>query len=87
MRFGGAELGQGADTVVAQMAAQALGVPYSLVDILSCDTALTPDGGITSASRTTFMSGNAVLEAAPLFLEKLRAAMPGETAHYERVSG
>lgn len=76
VRFGGAELGQGADTVVAQIAAQALGIPYSLVDILSCDTALTPDGGITSASRTTFMSGNAVLEAAPLFLEKLRAAMP-----------
>jgi aldehyde oxidoreductase len=76
VRFGGAELGQGADTVVGQMAAQALGVPYSLVDVLGCDTALTPDGGITSASRTTFMSGNAVLEAAPLFLAKLRAAMP-----------
>ena len=76
IRFGGAELGQGADTVVAQMAAQALGVPYSLVDVLGCDTALTPDGGITSASRTTFMSGNAVVEAAPLFLQELRAAMP-----------
>jgi len=79
IRFGGAELGQGADTVVAQMAAQSLGVPYSLVDVMSCDTALTPDGGITSASRTTFMSGNAVVEAAPLFLEKLGVAMPGET--------
>jgi selenium-dependent xanthine dehydrogenase len=79
VRFGGAELGQGADTVVAQMAAQALRVPYALVDILSCDTARTPDGGITSASRTTFMSGNAVIEAAPLFLERLHAAMPGTT--------
>jgi aldehyde oxidoreductase len=76
IRFGGAELGQGANTVVAQMAAQALGVPYSFVDVLGCDTALTPDGGITSASRTTFMSGNAVVEAAPLFLGRLRAAMP-----------
>jgi CO/xanthine dehydrogenase Mo-binding subunit len=80
IRFGGAELGQGADTVVAQMAAQALGVPYSLVDVLGCDTALTPDGGITSASRTTFMSGNAVVEAAPLFLERLRAALPDGTS-------
>jgi CO/xanthine dehydrogenase Mo-binding subunit len=62
--------------VVAQIAAQALGIPYSLVDTLSCDTALTPDGGITSASRTTFMSGNAVLEAAPQFLAELQAAMP-----------
>jgi CO/xanthine dehydrogenase Mo-binding subunit len=47
------------------------------VDVLACDTSLTPDGGITSASRTTFMSGNAVVGAAPLFLEQLRAAMPG----------
>jgi aldehyde oxidoreductase len=78
VRFGGAELGQGADTVIAQIAARALGVPYSLLDVLGCDTALTPDGGITSASRTTFMSGNAVLEAAPLFLEKLEAVMPTE---------
>jgi aldehyde oxidoreductase len=80
VRFGGAELGQGADTVLAQMAAQALGVPYTLIDVLGCDTARTPDGGITSASRTTFMSGNAALEAASLFLEKLRAELPGEAA-------
>jgi len=76
VRFGGADLGQGADTVIAQMAAQALGVPYALIDVLACDTARTPDGGITSASRTTFMSGNAVVEAAPLFLEQLRAELP-----------
>jgi len=73
VRIGGADLGQGSTTVVAQIAAQALGVPYTLVDVLACDTARTPDGGITSASRTTFMSGNAVVEAAPLFLAKLRA--------------
>ncbi len=76
VRFGGAELGQGAETVVAQMAAQALGVPYDLVDLLACDTARTPDGGITSASRTTFMSGNAVIEAAPRFLKRLAALLP-----------
>jgi len=76
VRFGGAELGQGANTVIAQMAAQAIGVPYTLVDVEACDTARTPDGGITSASRTTFMSGNAVVEAAPLFIAQLRAALP-----------
>ncbi|HUW10982.1 MAG TPA: molybdopterin cofactor-binding domain-containing protein, partial [Anaerolineae bacterium] len=76
VRYGGADLGQGSDTVVAQMAAQALGVPYTVVDILGCDTARTPDGGITSASRTTFMSGNAVLEAAPLFLQRLHQLFP-----------
>jgi selenium-dependent xanthine dehydrogenase len=79
IRFGGAELGQGAETVVAQMAAQALGVPYSLIDILGCDTGRTPDGGITSASRTTYMSGNAVVEAAPRFLERVRAFRPGSS--------
>jgi len=78
VRVGGADLGQGSDTVVAQMAAQALGVPYALIDVLACDTARTPDGGITSASRTTFMSGNAVVEAAPLFLERLRAELPDD---------
>ncbi len=79
VRFGGADLGQGADTVIAQIAAHALGVPYTDVDVLACDTARTPDGGITSASRTTFMSGNAVVEAAPLFLAQLKAELPGET--------
>jgi CO/xanthine dehydrogenase Mo-binding subunit len=76
VRYGGADLGQGSDTVVAQMAAQALRVPFDLVDVLGCDTARTPDGGITSASRTTFMSGNAVVEAAPLFVRRLRELLP-----------
>jgi selenium-dependent xanthine dehydrogenase len=71
VRVGGAELGQGSTTTLAQIAAQTLAVPYSLVDVLGCDTGATPDGGITSASRTTFMSGNAVLGAAKLFLEDL----------------
>jgi aldehyde oxidoreductase len=71
VRVGGAELGQGSTTTLAQIAAQTLGVPYNLIDVLGCDTGTTPDGGITSASRTTFMSGNAVLGAAKLFLEEL----------------
>jgi aldehyde oxidoreductase len=76
VRVGGAELGQGSTTTLAQIAAQALRVPYNLIDVLGCDTGTTPDGGITSASRTTFMSGNAVLGAAKLFLEELPAAEP-----------
>lgn len=87
VRFGGAELGQGAETVVAQMAAQALGIPYSLIDVLGCDTAETPDGGITSASRTTFMSGNAVVEAAPLFVEQLQGELPSVTSSIELAAG
>ncbi len=76
VRVGGAELGQGSTTTLAQIAARALGVPYSLIDVVGCDTGTTPDGGITSASRTTFMSGNAVLGAAKLLLEELPADQP-----------
>lgn len=87
VRIGGAELGQGAETAMAQIAAQALGIPYALIDVLGCDTARTPDGGITSASRTTFMSGNAVVEAAPLFLEQLQAALSCEASTVEPADG
>lgn len=69
--FGGAELGQGADTTIAQIAADAIKVPYKMVEVLACDTRFTPDGGITSASRTTYMSGNAVMEAASGFTARL----------------
>ncbi len=72
IRFGGAELGQGSDTTIAQIAAEALHVPYKMIEVYSCDTGSTPDGGITSASRTTFMSGNAVVEAASTFLDLLK---------------
>lgn len=72
VRIGGAELGQGSNTVLAQIAAQAMGVPYECIDMLDCDTGLTPDGGITSASRTTFMSGNAVMLASQKFVEILQ---------------
>ena len=65
--FGGAELGQGSDTTIAQITADALQIPYSHIEVYACDTGMTPDGGITSASRTTYMSGNAVMEAAPGF--------------------
>jgi selenium-dependent xanthine dehydrogenase len=76
VRVGGAELGQGSTTTLAQIAAESLGVPYRLIDVLGCDTGRTPDGGITSASRTTFMSGNAVAGAAKLFLEELPNVKP-----------
>jgi len=75
--FGGAELGQGSDTTIAQIAADALQVPYNQIEVYACDTGKTPDGGITSASRTTYMSGNAVMEAAPEF----KAMLADEVGH------
>lgn len=61
---GCSDLGQGSDTVLCQIAAEELGIPYESVRIISADTAVTPDAGASSASRQTFVSGNAVKMAA-----------------------
>ena len=66
---GAVDIGQGANTVIAQIFAEALGVPLSAVRLVGADTDLTPDAGKTSASRQTFVSGN----AARLAAEALRA--------------
>lgn len=56
---GAMDIGQGANTVIAQIFAEALGVPLAAVEIVGPDTDVTPDAGKTSASRQTFVSGNA----------------------------
>jgi CO/xanthine dehydrogenase Mo-binding subunit len=58
------EIGQGAKTVLAQIAAEATGVPLSLVSVSDPDTDVTPYDQQTSSSRTTFSMGNAVMQAA-----------------------
>jgi len=78
VRVGSADIGQGSDTVMAQLAAEVTGFALDQVDVLSSDTALCPDGEETTASRQTYVTGNAVLEAARGFREKL-AAFVAET--------
>lgn len=68
----GAEVGQGAHTVMAQMAAEALSLPVEKVQMVVSDTAVTGSSGSSSASRMTFMSGNAIKGACELALEKWR---------------
>jgi CO/xanthine dehydrogenase Mo-binding subunit len=68
---GATDIGQGSNTVIAQIAAEALGLPLSAFRLIGPDTALTPDAGKTSASRQTFVSGRAAKAAA----EALRAAL------------
>src|SRR5450759_2401409 len=65
----GADVGQGAHTVFLQMAAEALGIPMDCVHLVASDTAFTPPSGSASASRMTFMAGNAILGAAEKALE------------------
>ena len=56
---GAMDIGQGANTVIAQIFAEAFGAPVEAVEIAGPDTDRTPDAGKTSASRQTFVSGNA----------------------------
>lgn len=68
----GAEVGQGAHTVFVQMAAAAVGVPVEKVELIGHDTAHTGNSGSSSASRMTFMAGNAIRGAGEQALEKWR---------------
>jgi CO/xanthine dehydrogenase Mo-binding subunit/aerobic-type carbon monoxide dehydrogenase small subunit (CoxS/CutS family) len=56
---GAMDIGQGANTVIAQIFATALGVDTGQVQIVGPDTDITPDAGKTSASRQTYVSGAA----------------------------
>ncbi len=72
--FAGADCGQGNHTVVVQMAAEALGIPLERVKLIASDTALMGSAGSASASRLTYMAGNALRAAA----EKALAAWRNE---------
>jgi CO/xanthine dehydrogenase Mo-binding subunit len=61
---GSVDIGQGSDTVMAQIAAQELGVPVEKIRVVTTDSDTTPDCETTSASRVTYYSGNAVRLAA-----------------------
>ncbi|MDP2728161.1 MAG: molybdopterin-dependent oxidoreductase, partial [Dehalococcoidia bacterium] len=60
---GACDIGQGSSTTLAQIAAFELKLPLESIEVISADTDLTPDCGLTSASRQTYMSGNAVMVA------------------------
>jgi CO/xanthine dehydrogenase Mo-binding subunit len=64
VRAAGAEVGQGSHTAFVQMTAQAVGVPVEKVELIGHDTAETNTSGSASASRMTYMMGNAIHGAA-----------------------
>ena len=64
------EIGQGTNTIFSQIAADALGVSYDMVEVAQPDTATVPDSGPTVASRTCMVVGNLV-EKAALSLKEL----------------
>jgi len=79
----GADCGQGAHTVMAQVAAEALGLPLSRIELIVSDTAFTGNSGSASASRMTFMAGNAIKGACELALEKWRSEERPAVATYQ----
>jgi Aerobic-type carbon monoxide dehydrogenase, large subunit CoxL/CutL homologs len=77
------EMGQGARTVMAQIAAEVLALPMDRIRVVPPDTSITPYDQTSSSSRSTTMVGRAVQEAAQDVVDQLRkiaAEMLGEPA-------
>jgi xanthine dehydrogenase molybdenum-binding subunit len=77
VRTTSAELGQGLPGVLAACVAEELGIPAGHVRVLLGDTDFCPDGGPTTASRQTFVSGNAARYATRALLEQLSPLAAG----------
>ena len=72
LQIGATEIGQGSDTVFAQMVAEVLGIPMDMVHVVSSqDTDITPFDTGSYASRQTFVTGAAVKKAAVEVREKV----------------
>lgn len=69
---GAVDIGQGVNTIMVQMCADALGVSADRINLVLGDTDRTLDAGKSSASRQTFISGNAVVLAAEKLKESIR---------------
>jgi len=75
LKEGAVDLGQGANSAMCQVVSRAMGLDYQLVDYVAGDTGLSPDGGITAASRQTHITGRACYNASLGFkTELLKAA-------------
>jgi CO/xanthine dehydrogenase Mo-binding subunit len=83
VRANGADVGQGHHTIVKQMAADAVGVRLDKVELVASDTASIGSSGSASASRLTFMAGNAIRGAAQKALAAWKAEERPAIATYE----
>ena len=83
LHHAGADVGQGAHTVMVQMAAETLGLPVEKIRLIASDTAFTEDSGSASASRMTFMAGNSIKGACEMALAKWMAEERPAIATYQ----
>jgi 4-hydroxybenzoyl-CoA reductase subunit alpha len=72
---GASEIGQGSDTIQAQLVAEELGVNLNRVKLVAADTEVTPIDLGSYSSRVTFMAGNACLDAARNLKKKILAVV------------
>ena len=79
----GADVGQGTHTVMAQMVAEVVDVPLEKISMVTSDTAIMGNSGSASASRMTFMAGNALKGAAEAALERWLAEERPAVAEYK----
>ncbi len=75
VRTSSAELGQGLVTVLQMIVAEEFALPAERVRVLVMDTDLTPDGGPTTASRQTYVTGNAARYAAQTLREVITTTL------------
>ncbi len=75
IRTSSAEMGQNLIGVLAACTAEELGLPFDQVSVLVMDTDKTPDGGPTTASRQTYVSGNAARLAARTMRERMQGVL------------
>ena len=73
VRSGEVDYGQGSDTIFCQIVAEELGLKYDEIQLITADTFTTPNAGPTSASRVTYVTGNAVLKAARAVKARLQS--------------
>src|SRR5207302_7353393 len=71
---GASEIGQGSDTMTAQIAAEALGCSLPRIKVIAADTDVTPIDIGSYSSRVTFMAGNATLRAAEEVKKQIASA-------------
>ncbi len=73
VRSGEVDYGQGSDTILCQMVAEELGIRYDEIQMVTADTFATPNAGPTSASRVTYVTGNAMIKASRALKGTLRS--------------
>ncbi len=85
LHTGASDIGQGIYNILAQLASEASGIAIEKISIDFGKTLTAPPAGVTSASRQTFMSGNAVLHGCGFFISALSKRI-SETLNIERAS-